>query len=100
MEECNLIKNYLESSTFLLLPTTTLSILVPLVNDNSRDVVVILVLNQVVLDEATLRCVPVVRFTNPLAFGSDFPKSGGDPVYVAVARGKHFPWKTLNEENL
>ena len=23
----------------------------------------------------------LVRFPNPLAFGSDFPKSGGDPVY-------------------
>ena len=22
----------------------------------------------------------LVRFPNPLAFGSDFPKSGGDPV--------------------
>ena len=24
--------------------------------------------------------VELVRFPNPLAFGSDFPKSGGDPV--------------------
>ena len=26
-----------------------------------------------------LQLIPV-RFPNPLAFGSDFPKSGGDPV--------------------
>ena len=27
----------------------------------------------------------LVRFPNQLAFGSDFPKSGGDPVYLGVA---------------